>query len=168
MKKARSRLAKDIEPSENTPTSVQFPNFIEQYKKYLPTLGLGLVSWALFYLLLTRIYPQTVQHWFIPHVYLPVLAVFFFAVFFTTAFVLLNTRRGFLIGGAATSFLFLKLQQIEITFEVVSAILIFFGILELSFVLINFGLGDALKSLTKSKQTSRADIRQKIKQRKRN
>jgi len=174
MEKARSRLTDNEQLAPKIATSPSFSSniltftFFEKYKKYLPTLALAILNWILFYLLLTRIYPQTVQNWFIPHLYLPVLIIFFLAVMFTSAFIVLNTRRGLLIAGAATSVLFLKLQQIQLKIEVVSVILIFFGILELSFIMINFGLGDVIKSLTTTKRKPRANIKQKTRHRQRN
>jgi hypothetical protein len=172
MEKARSRLATTENQAQTgsakSPTDTRLPVFFTRYKKYVPTLGLGILNWILFYLLLTRIYPQTVQHWFIPHLYIPVLIIFFLAMLFSSAFLFLNTRRGFLLAAAATCFLFLKLQQVSFTIEVVSTILIFFGILELSFLMINYGLGDFIQSLKITKRKPRANLKQKTRHRQRN
>jgi hypothetical protein len=157
MTKARSRLnptatplvnlvnresqAEPIQPTQQKKSvnSLNLPSWLTRYKKYWLTLVFGCIGWFGFGLTLVTVSPTTIQHTLIPHVYLPIVTLFGLASFFTLAFILLNTRRAVIITLCLVTLFTAKLQQFVFTLELVSLLVIFFGILELSLTLLTIG-----------------------------
>lgn len=146
MQKARSRL-KHIQSDKKEATSTssesaespkkaflqhhQSDSLLKKYLKHLPILFLGLIFFSGVFLLITKVYPEQIRHILLPNSYLPLLAPLFFANFFLLSFLLLNTRRGFFLSSIATILLFLKLQNVIFTPQLLLSILIPFVIIEL-------------------------------------
>jgi hypothetical protein len=110
MKKARSRLIKKEKKETRwlTPTKP----IIKNYWSHLPTLLVGFIFYALLYLILIKIYPQNIQHWLIPNMYLPLQVVFFIGNFFFFSFLFLNSRRGMMTAFILSLWLFFKLLKV--------------------------------------------------------
>lgn len=107
------------------------------YLQHWPTLLLALTFTAATYLILTRVSPASIRHVLLPNTYLPLLVTAFLAFWFGFSFILLNSRRGLFLSLALTTFLFLRLQQVEITRQAILVILGFFLGSELVFTLLN-------------------------------
>lgn len=133
MTKAKSRLQKKPTKLEPKPK-----NRIKlgRYHKFLPLLLLSVINWTALALIMATISPTQIQNMFIPNLYLPVITLFGLACFFGLAFLLLHTRRALIIALAATTLFFFRLQQIELSWQLLSITLMFFGILEISLTLL--------------------------------
>jgi hypothetical protein len=151
MTKAKSRLRLPTAPSSAKPNTEVTS---KSRRRYTLLLILGLINWAGLAFILLTISPVTIQHLVVPHLYLPVLSLFGLGCFFSLAFILLHTRRAFILSLMLTTFLFFQLQQFNFTWQLVSAILIFFGILELSLTLIRSG-----QTTAKASSPKHADIK---------
>ncbi len=121
MTKARSRLPTSTKtksrPEKNRlQKKIQLPIF-QTYLKHWPALILGLFFSTCCGFILTKIFPNQIQHWLVPNAYFPFLLNFFLASFFLTSFILLNTRRGFLLSFGLTTLVFFRLQQVIFEFN---------------------------------------------------
>ena len=120
-KKTKSTLV--VKSAEQTaPVSKKkhyFKSLFLKYLKHLPTFIFALLFSGTTYLILTRIHPENIKHFLIPNSYLPLLISVFLSSFFLFSFILLNSRRGFLISLLMLIFLFLHLQQTEIPLKIV-------------------------------------------------
>jgi hypothetical protein len=136
MQKARSRLSSN-EPPADLPTRSPLRStaarntHLSSYLRYLPTLILSFPLYGCAYYIVTTFSPQQIRHIILPNTYLPLLLVIFLANGFLFSFFLLKTRRGFLFSALITLLLFLKLQSVIVTWQVVTVLLISFAIIEL-------------------------------------
>lgn len=137
MERARSRIKTRVKKTKSTPIvkndeqadSVSKKEShlgltLLKYVKHLPTLVFAFLFFTTTYLILTRIHPESIRHFLIPNSYLPLLISAFLFSFFLFSFILLNSRRGFLISLLVLIFLFLHLQQTEISLKIVFYIVV--------------------------------------------
>lgn len=133
-----------------------FLNFFKKYFQHVQTLLLSLPGIVLTFFILTSVYPDDIKNFLIPQSYLPLLISFFAGSFFLLSFIFLNTRRGLWLSVYLTLLLFFKLQMVTYDFFSIGIPLMFFGILELSWMLF-------LKNNTKKQSVTahHANIKQK-------
>ena len=134
MRQAQSRLKQTLlslrpntKPRRSKKKSGEQPgrqNLLKSYWQHLPTLVVGLIFAFITFLILTRIEPMSIKHFLLPHTYLPLLASVFVSSWFLLSFFLLNTRRGLLLSLALITLLFLKLQQVVLTTQVMLSVII--------------------------------------------
>lgn len=110
---------------------------LSRYRQFAAAGLLSLPFFTAAVYILTQIQPAEIENWLIPHSFLPLLLASFGAGFFLFSYLLLNTRRGFLLAALTTTCLYLRLQQIIITPDVLGYILVLFGILELIAVVVS-------------------------------
>jgi hypothetical protein len=84
----------------------------KRYFFHLPTLILGLVSYAAAIFILTTVEPRSIQHLWLPNSYAPLLIAAGLGHLCVFGFLLLSTRRGILMSSVLTLILFLRLQQV--------------------------------------------------------
>lgn len=117
--KARSRLKTSsletpIEQSDAAHFSIPHPHQkVTLYKKYLPLL---LISFPFYYAAsytVRHLRPSQIENIIIPGSYLPLLFLVALAIFFSSSFLWINTRRGLLTALLVTGSLFLYLNQIR-------------------------------------------------------
>ncbi len=104
---------------------------VHTYREYWRALAISLLFAAIVLGILTQVAPSRIRDVILPNSYLPLLVPTFLSLFFGCSFVLLNTRRGLLVSSFLTALLFLRLQRVLITTELVIVLLTFFGILEI-------------------------------------
>jgi len=144
MRKARSRLSHQQKPEKKPQRTslkkskkTQSAFDLKNYFAHLPTLMTGLFFSFITFLILRHVEPNSIKNLISPNTYLPFLLSLFFALSFTSSFILLNTRRGFLLSGAIILYFFLKLQQVIITPLNLFSILAITTTLELIFTLLD-------------------------------
>jgi hypothetical protein len=147
MKKARSRLSILLEQKIKTKKNPVISNDHQSVKKHLyrskthplashylaysSTLILAIPFYLATHYIFKNIPPDLIKNFILVNSYLPLQLALFFANFFFFSFLTLKTRRGLLIAAIITIFLFLKLQQVIISWQIVISILCFFVIIEL-------------------------------------
>ena len=148
MEKARSRLRSLPEKNEQQPAPKtvhaikkpkhQFtvPGFFIKYVKHIPALGIGLIGYGGLYHVFTNLKPYQIQNIFIPNAYLPVVLLFLLANFFFFSFLLLNSRRGWMVSVYLTFLFFLRLQAVTYNPLVIGAPLIIFALLESTLIVL--------------------------------
>ncbi len=107
--------------------TVQYPSLFSTYIKRLPILFLSLPPLYFVTKILYSVHPNTIKHVLIPNTYTPLLVSFFFFSLFFWGFVLLKFYRGLIISMCVSTVLFLKLQQVILSIELISGIIIFFS-----------------------------------------
>ncbi len=122
MKKAKSRLKSTGLPSR-------------KHLKHLPLFVLSLFFYLGAYLVLTKVYPSSIQHFLIPNTYLPLQLALFGGNFFFFSFLLLNTRRGFLFSLVISWGVFVKLQGITNYLPLVGGLLLVVILIEALFTI---------------------------------
>lgn len=103
------------------------------YLAHVGTLFFGLIFGALTILVMNSVSPKSIENILFPHSYLPFQMLLFLSVFFLSSFLWLNSRRGYLTALALQTLVFLKLQNIILTWQLVLGILAFFVIIEILF-----------------------------------
>lgn len=133
MEKARSRLTAATSVSSSPTDTKQKPTLTDsfgwrptrlngphsqldwsRYRRHWPTGLIGLLGWVGVYGLLRYVHPTTIATWPLPESYGPLLLAVFVAITFSSAFLLLNTRRGLWLGLLVTIWVSLRLQAIEL------------------------------------------------------
>ncbi len=144
MRKARSRLSqqqkseKKIQRTSFKKSKKTQPTFnLKNYFAHLPTLIIGLFFSFVTFLILRHVEPNSIKNLILPNTYLPFLLSLFFALSFTSSFILLNTRRGFLLSGAIILYFFLKLQQVIIPPILILSLIFISLLLEIIFSLLD-------------------------------
>jgi hypothetical protein len=125
MPKAKSRLArsrlkrgkKNKKSKRSKGAERQWRSWLQAYWQHLPTLLVGLIFAAVTGLILTQVQPLKIKHFLLPHSYLPLLLAVFATCWFVASFVLLNTRRGLILALWCSLLLFLRLQQVLLTWQ---------------------------------------------------
>lgn len=141
MPRARSRLKlKKLadQPQKNfgrnpVPNSLLLANLkslVANYCHHLVTLFFAFIFSFITYSILTKVSPDSIKHFILPNSYLPFLISFFLASFFLLSFLLLHTRRGFLLAIFLLITLFLKLQQVEITYLILLSLFLPLAVIE--------------------------------------
>jgi len=115
----------------------------QTYGRYLPLLGLGALSLSFTFYILTQFSPAELETPFLPQVYLPLQVMTFLSLFFLGSFLTLNTRRGYLLAAFFQTLIFLRLQQISFSRELVIGLIGIFGIIELLLTILLFILSHA-------------------------
>ncbi len=109
--------------SARTATTLQsLPVFVQKRIRFLPLLALGLASFAACLYIFTTIRPEEIANVLFFQSYLPLLLVVFAAVFFTSNFFFLHSRRAAEISFLCTLLLFLQLQDVIVTLPIVGAV----------------------------------------------
>lgn len=119
------------------------PTWFEPYLKHLPLLGLSVLFFLLTLYLLGSFSPSELQIEFLPNVYLPLQITSFLTLFFLASFLTLNTHRGYLVACLGQALMFLRLQRVDLTTEVVLSLIGVFVIIELLILIIQFTSGHA-------------------------
>jgi hypothetical protein len=101
-----------------------------KYLHHLKTFILSLPFYAVCFYILQNISPSQVKNTLIPNLYLPFQLCLFLGNLFFFSFLFLNTRRGFMLTLLIQIFVFLKLQSVLFTWQLVVAILMVFVIIE--------------------------------------
>lgn len=83
------------------------------YLKHIPLLLLSLIFLFLIINVLSSKNPEEVANWGIAQAYLPLISPFFFFMTFLSGYLLLNIKRGGVIGLFTTLLLLFRLQQIN-------------------------------------------------------
>jgi hypothetical protein len=131
MRKAKSRLSTKPNKRKKRSNSFDLIKILAKYLNYLPTLVLGgLFAIGLYYLVST-VPPDQIKHFIIPGSYLPFTLGLLLSTWFITSFLLLNSRRGLLISLFLTWLVFLKLQQVMMSPQLVLISLVPFVIVEI-------------------------------------
>ncbi len=143
MSRAASRLNSKKNSSKGsnktkTKLTKTLKKILDAYLFHSPTLIAALVFSGLTYFIATNIEPAQIRNWLLPNTYLPLLLSVFISGFFWFSYILLSSRRGFLLAIAAVIFLFLYLQQTIITASIVAAILAPILVIEIIVSLIKF------------------------------
>ena len=144
MPRAKSRLATDAPVPDKLPRihdveKVKKPASTATVPKHLrhwPLLVMSMVSYMVVLHILTARYPEEIKNVLVPNIYLPLQLSILVANFFLLSFLFLSTRRGLLAALCAQTFIFLHLQSVIFTWQLVLLILVFFGTIELSASLI--------------------------------
>lgn len=110
-------------------TSIFQPALFKRYLGHLPTLLLGLGSFACLTYVFLHVPPSEVMNWLIPQLYLPVTGLFFLGSFFSLSYLFLHSRRGLHWAVALTILLWLQLQQL-LTGSILASILLTFAVIE--------------------------------------
>jgi hypothetical protein len=112
------------------PTHADHP-WLSHYAKHTPTLVIGIIGYVVVGYLLVTIQPTTVQHILFANSYLPFHIVWFIANFFLFSFLLLNSRRGYIVAVGLGILGFLKLQRFELSAQFLIVLLVLFVIIEI-------------------------------------
>lgn len=132
MQKAKSRLQRASEenkvaaaetknthrPSEPR-SALTRPSLVVRYLTHLPTLILSFPFAAAVYYILTRVYPTKIANVPLPNTYFLLLLPFFLCCFWLLSFVFLKARRGLFFSTLLTFYLFLRVQQVVFTWQVI-------------------------------------------------
>ena len=145
MEKARSRLKRTEQAAkiaEKKPARFSrglhfphLPRLLIRYIRHLPALLLGLAGYGIIWYILNTVPPERLRDVIFSGFYLPVLLLFLATNFFCLAFLLLNSRRGW-VSVYLTYLLFLRLQAITYTVTIVVPPLIIFAILEIILIVL--------------------------------
>lgn len=122
MEKARSRLT-------TTPTIKKSPHipkivFDSRYLQAAPIGLLGIFGLGILVYILKNITPDSIENIPMYRSYGPFLFTFLFTSTLLMGFVLLNIRRGFMLGISLTLLLLLKLQKVQISWQIVLVVLL--------------------------------------------
>lgn len=101
--------------------------YLHHWPGLLLSIGLGEGMW----IFLNQIHPSQVQHAFLANSYLPLILLFFCFCLFSASFILLNSHFGLIISLWLTSWLFLRLHQVENEFTLLIILAVAFGFSEL-------------------------------------
>jgi len=152
--KAKSRL-KSAEPvvpnkADSTPLSpvshqVQSPRLrksdtpsqLRRYVKHWLTLALSLPFYGVVAYVFNSVHPDSVKSVLLPNLYLFFQVPLFFANFFFFSFVLLNTRRGFMVALLIQIFVFSQLLSLILSPLYLLGIGLGFVIIEAGFIAYN-------------------------------
>lgn len=110
----------------------------QPYARHAPLLGLGLVFFLLTLYMMLQISPAQIEISFLPKLHLPFQIMTFLSMFFLASFLTLNTRRGYLLAAFGQTLIFLRLQQVVLTREVVISLIGIFVIIEVLLSVILF------------------------------
>lgn len=105
--------------------------WLPKYDQHIPTLVLALLSYAAVGYLVFNIHPGSIQNWLFPNSYLPFHLLWFTANFFLFSFLLLNSRRGYLVAFFLAIVGFLTLQSFKLTPKFAIVLLVLFAIIEI-------------------------------------
>ncbi len=130
MRKAKSRLSTESRNRKKTTNSFDLIKILAKYLNYLPTLVLGGLFTIGLYYLVSTVPPDQIKHFIISNSYLPFTLGLFLSTWFITSFLLLNSRRGLLISLFLNWLVFLKLQQVVMSPQLVLISFIPFVIVE--------------------------------------
>lgn len=97
------------------PSSFASPSLSSTYITDLPILGVSLVCFGLLAYIFTAVRPSLVSNWALYQGYVPVLVVFFLAVFLMGKFLFHSAARGVGLSLWLTLMLFLKFQDFVLT-----------------------------------------------------
>lgn len=84
----------------------------KKYLSHLATLILAIFFYYLIWLLMHQVYPAQIKNFIIINAYLPLALLFFLANFFAFSFLLLSSKKGFVLSLLLTLFLEIYLQKI--------------------------------------------------------
>ncbi|MEA2056148.1 MAG: hypothetical protein U9O78_00305 [Patescibacteria group bacterium] len=127
MKKAKSRLKQN----KKKKSSFNLFSLLQYYFNHLPCLFLAIVFNGLLYYLVTHVNPSQIKNFLLPNTYLPFLLILFFASWFSISFLMLNSRRGLVITLLLVWIVFLKLQKVIFTQQLIIFSLLPFIVLEI-------------------------------------
>lgn len=99
----------------NHPKHDQKMSIVWGYVRHLPTLVIGLILTAALYWFMQKYPPNTVQNVLLTNSYLPFLVLLGSSCFFCISFLLLHSRRGFLVSWWIVMMLWLRFQTVTIT-----------------------------------------------------
>ncbi|NCN23934.1 MAG: hypothetical protein COU65_00300 [Candidatus Pacebacteria bacterium CG10_big_fil_rev_8_21_14_0_10_42_12] len=130
MEKARSRLT-------TTPSLKKTPHlpkivFNSRYLQAAPIGLLGLCGLGILVYLLKNIAPESIANIPIYRSYGPLVLTFLFTSTLVSGFVLLNIRRGFMVGISLTLILLLKLQKVQLSWPIILTIVVVVLIIEIA------------------------------------
>jgi len=138
----------------------ELPFFLNPgYAQKLPTLVFSLFWYGLLFFIISNVRPQSIQNFLIPNFYLPFQIVMFLANWFLGSYVLLNTRRGLIAALFFQSLVFLKFQQVILSWQISLGLLLFFVIIE--------RLGSFFEGRPHSHQNRHANIQKSFHRRRR-
>jgi len=115
--KARSRLR-----TASSLRSANLESWLEQRRRYLPTLVLAALCWLMVAYILTTVPPERIAHFPLPNSYSPLLIPLLLGLFLLSSVMFLNRRRAYLVTIWVGILLFLKLQLITITPIIVASL----------------------------------------------
>ena len=115
MPKARSRLATNSLPAEVAAHRRSHPSLATRYLKHSKTLALSLPWFVGLAYVVTQVPPQQLANWPAFQGYGLFHLLLFGGNFFLFSFLLLKTRRGFLVSLCLQLLMFLKLQQVVLS-----------------------------------------------------
>ena len=107
--------------------------FFKARLKFILLLVLGLLSLAICIYILQVVPPEQIANTLFYHSYLPLLLSLFGTVFFITSFLLLHSRRAFLLAASITLVVFFKVQDVQITEVLLLSLFVGAIVLELLF-----------------------------------
>lgn len=123
-----------VEPGDPTPRTESSPRHKKSsrsiswitYFKHLPTLVLSLIFYGILFIILTRVDPDTIKNVIAPGFYLPFLLILFLANLFLFSFLFLNSKRGLFYSLLLTTIVFLKMQSVVFTWQVITTFIVLF------------------------------------------
>ncbi len=101
------------------------PPFFKKYLSYIYCLLISLVGYFLFYLLVSKIYPNQIQNFIFKNSYLPFFLLLFLANFFFFTFLFLNKKIGLIIAFLINLLLHFKIS--DISFDLASVLTVIFA-----------------------------------------
>ncbi len=135
MARARSRLRRSRSDTSNrSSSSFQIHNIfsplqdiggalVRRYLKYTPIAVLAVVCWVIVGYLITTYPPAALANWLLPQSYLPLIGMVWCALFFSSAFLLLHTRRGILLATGIMLLLWMHLHAVQLTSIIIGSVL---------------------------------------------
>ena len=91
----------------------------DHFSKRVPLLGISILAIIILVYMLTSIYPDQIAHLVLYQAYIPLLIIFFIASWSLILFFTNSGPIGTLVGGWLTLLLFLKLQNFELSSELI-------------------------------------------------
>lgn len=103
---------------------------VAAYRQHWPLLALAGVFGLMTVYILTSVPPAAINWKWLPDVYLPFQIATYGCLFFLSSFCLLHTRRGYLLATALQALIFLKLQHVNLTVQLLLSLIGMFVIIE--------------------------------------
>lgn len=134
---SRSRLKKnqvsqvqeqDTVPLGKTKRTSNSKNLPSQHVQYIPLLFLSVIFFFWCMQVFTTKQPTQVANFLIYQAYIPLLIPFFLLATFLSGYLMLNIKRGLVVGIFSTLALLFRLQQVEISTFWIFLFIIFFAL----------------------------------------
>jgi len=117
--------------SGESQTASILANFLRARLKYVLLLVLGLSGFGICAYILTTVQPDQIANIFFYHSYLPLVLSCFLATFFVCTFLFLHSRRALAVASMVGLLLFLRLQDVVITTQLLAVMICGMCVIEL-------------------------------------